>query len=225
MIKISKTAKPQVLIENAPTWTKEYCDCLKAGKEPSKEIKYRYNHPKIKQALEKETHGKCAYCESKIKQVAYGDIEHILPKNKNARPELYVEWDNLTLACEQCNRAGKGTYYDPNLPLVNPYTDTPDDYLRDYGPLIMPLLGNDRGIATERVIKLNRMSLVERRTERIKSIETLLQSWAKEANPTLKKLLEEQLHDEYSSEREYSSTVKSFLRDNGFPVIATVDIS
>ena len=74
MIKISKTAKPQVLIKNAPTWTKEHCDCLKAGKKPSKEIKYRYNHPQIKQALEKETHGKCAYCESKIKQVAYGGV-------------------------------------------------------------------------------------------------------------------------------------------------------
>ena len=218
MIKISKTAKPQVLIENAPTWTKEYCDCLKAGKEPSKEIKYRYNHPKIKQALEKETHGKCAYCESKIKQVAYGDIEHILPKNKNACPELYVEWSNLTLACEQCNRAGKGTYYDPNLPLVNPYTDSPDDYLRDFGPLIMPLPGNDRGIATEKVVKLNRGALVERRIERITSIETLLQRWVKETNPTLKKLLEDELHDEYSKEKEYSSTVKSFLKGNGFPV-------
>ena len=35
-----------------------------------------------------ETHGKCAYCESKIKHIDYGDIEHILPKNKNARPDL-----------------------------------------------------------------------------------------------------------------------------------------
>lgn len=218
MIKICKAPKPQVLIDNAAKWTKEYRDCLKADKEPSNEVKYRYNHPKIKQALEKETHGKCAYCESKIKQVAYGDIEHILPKNKNACPELYVEWNNLTLACEQCNRAGKGTYYDPNLALVNPYTDTPDDYLRDFGPLIMPLLGNDRGIATEKVVKLNRGALVERRTERIASIETLLQSWAKETNPTLKKLLEDELHNEYSKEKEYSSTVKSFLNQNGFPV-------
>lgn len=220
MIKISKIPKPQILIDNAAIWTKEYCDCLKADKKPSKEIEYRYNHPQIKKALEKETHGKCAYCESKIKHVAYGDIEHILPKNKNARPELYVEWNNLTLACEQCNRAGKGTYYVPNLPLVNPYTDIPGDYLKDFGPLIMPLPGNDRGIATERVVKLNRGSLVEQRIERIKSIETLLQRWAKETNPTLKKLLEEELHDEYSSEKEYSSTVKGFLKENGFPVKA-----
>lgn len=218
MIKICKAPKPQVLIDNAATWTKEYCDCLKADIEPSNEIKYRYNHPQIKNALEKETHGKCAYCESKIKHVAYGDIEHILPKNKNACPELYVEWINLTLACEQCNRAGKGAYYDPNLPLVNPYSDTPDDYLRDFGPLIMPHPGNDRGIVTERVVKLNRGSLVEQRIERIKSIEALLQRWAKEPNPTLKELLEEELHDEYSSEKEYSSTVKSFLMENGFPV-------
>ena len=82
----------------------------------------------------------------------------------------------------------------------------------------MPHPGNDRGIVTERVVKLNRGSLVEQRIERIKSIEALLQRWAKEPNPTLKKLLEEELHDEYSSEKEYSSTVKSFLMENGFPV-------
>lgn len=220
MIKICKTAKPQILIDNASTWTKEYCDCLNAGKEPSAEIKHRYNNIDIKQALEEETHGKCAYCESKIKHVSYGDIEHILPKNKNARPELYVEWDNLTLACEQCNRAGKGTYYDPNLPLINPYVDTPDDYLKDFGPLIMPRPGSDRGIVTEKILKLNRGALIEQRTDKINSIETLLQIWAKETNPTLKKLFEEELHNEYSSKKEFSSTVKNFLKENGFPVKA-----
>lgn len=82
----------------------------------------------------------------------------------------------------------------------------------------MPLPGNDRGIATEKVVKLNRGALVERRIERINSVEALLQRWAKETNATLKKLLEDELHNEYSKEKEYSSTVKSFLRENGFPV-------
>lgn len=115
MRKIKKTPKPQVLIDHAKEWTTEYCACLNAGNKPSDTVANRYNHPEIKTALEKETHEKCAYCESKIKHISYGDIEHILPKNRDARPNLYVEWANLTLSCEQCNRSGKRTYYNPKL--------------------------------------------------------------------------------------------------------------
>lgn len=218
MRKIEKTPKPQILIDHAKEWTTEYCACLNAGNKPSDTVANRYNHPEIKSALEKETHEKCAYCESKIKHISYGDIEHILPKNKNARPDLYVEWTNLTLSCEQCNRSGKRTYYNPQLSLVNPYTDAPEEFLRDIGPLVMPIPGNDRAIVTEKVLKLNRSTLVERRTERIMMVETLLQSWAKEKNETIKDLLSDQLHDEYAEDKEFSSTVKSFLKANGFPV-------
>lgn len=218
MRKLKKNPKPQILIDNESSWTKEYCDCLKDGKQPSNVIANRYNHYEIKAALEKETHGKCVYCESKIKHVSYGDIEHILPKNKNARPDLYVEWKNLTLSCEQCNRSGKRNYYDPQFPLVNPYTDVPEEFFLDIGPLVMPIHGNDRAITTENILKLNRSALVERRIERIMMVETLLQSWAKEKNTTLKNLLSVQLHDQYAEDKEFSSTIKSFLRANGFPV-------
>lgn len=86
------------------------------------------------------------------------------------------------------------------------------------GPLVMPIPGNDRAIVTEKVLKLNRSTLVERRTERIMMVEILLQSWAKEKNATIKDLLSDQLHDEYAEDKEFSSTVKSFLKANGFPV-------
>lgn len=218
MIRIKKNEKPKILVDNEIAWTKEYCDCLAAGNKPGEEVANRYNEPSIKDALEKETHGKCAYCESKIKHISYGDIEHILPKNKNARPDLYVKWENLTLACEQCNRSGKRTYYDPQMLLINPYIDEPSEHLRDIGPLVMPFLGDDRAIATEKVLKLNRAPLVEKRSERIKSVEVLLQSWAKEQNLTLKSLIEEELHNEYSDDKEFSSTIKAFLKINQFPV-------
>lgn len=124
----------------------------------------------------------------------------------------------MTLSCEQCNRSGKRTYYNPQLSLVNPYTDTPSDFLCDIGPLVIPIPGNDRAIVTEKILKLNRTTLVERRTERIMMVETLLQSWAKEQNSTIKGLLSDQLHDEYAEDKEFSSTIKSFLKANGFPV-------
>lgn len=66
MIKLSKVPKPQVLVDNAAQWTAEYLACLNANQKPSDTIAHRYNHADIKDALEKETSGKCAYCESKV---------------------------------------------------------------------------------------------------------------------------------------------------------------
>ena len=218
MRKLKKLEKPEILIINADAWTQEYCQCLSSGQKPSEAIAAKYKDPTIKAALEQETHGKCAYCESKIKHITYGDIEHILPKNKDARPDLYVDWNNLTLACEQCNRSGKRTYYQPKLPLINPYIDDPDQHFNDIGPLIMPKLGDDRAFVTKNILQLNRAALVERRTEQITLIEPLLISWAKEQNDIIKEVLEQQLHDMYAEEKEFSSTIKAYLRTSGFPV-------
>lgn len=215
---IRKLKKPRILVLNAEKWTQEYCSCLSAGQEPSNEVATRYKDPTIKTTLEQETHEKCAYCESKIKHITYGDIEHILPKNKDARPDLYVEWNNLTLACEQCNRSGKRTYYKPQMPLINPYVDDPEKHFNDIGPLIMPIPGDDRAYVTRNILKLNRPPLVERRTERIASVEPLLNSWAKEQDTVVKELLEQQLHDEYAKDKEFSSTIKAYLKANAFPV-------
>lgn len=218
MIKLSKGAKPQILIDNATQWTNEYVNCLNSNQTPSDTIAYRYRHPDIKAALEKETNCKCAYCESKMKHISFEDIEHILPKKKAARPDLYVEWTNLTLACEVCNRTNKKDYYDPKLPLVNPYVDDPDKYFIILGTIISSKDNNERGFVSESTLDLNRPELVERRNERLKAISALLYMWAKELNPTIKDVLEKQIRREYGPEKEYSAFVKEFVRVKGFPV-------
>lgn len=216
MIKLAKMRKPDVLTQNAQTWTDEYCSCLTQGVKPLNEVSRRYNHHTIKDALIDETSGKCAYCESKMKHISYGDIEHILPKNANARPDLYVEWTNLTLACEVCNRTNKKDYYSEEHPLINPYRDEPNNYFLFLGPLVSAKQSEDRAVITESTLKLNRSELVEKRQERIKSINSLLYSWTNARSPEIKKVLEEQLHLEYAKDKEYSATVKSFLDSHGF---------
>lgn len=218
MISIKKLPKPQVLVENETKWTQEYLTEIDVGNKPNKEISTRYNHPEIKQQLEKETYGKCAYCESKLKHISYGDIEHILPKNKEARPDLYVDWNNLTLACEQCNRSGKHSYYDENLPLINPYNDHVESHYNDIGECIYPVLNDERAEVTLITLNLNRPDLLERRQERIRQIEVLLKSWANHKNQIIKKELEHQLCLECEADKEYSSTVKAFLLARGFPI-------
>ena len=218
MRKLEKSPKPQILIDNAEDWTKQYCAALSAGMKPSDDLATKYKCPEIKQALAEETFGKCVYCESKIQHISYGDIEHILPKNKDARPDLYVEWNNLTLACAQCNRSGKGTYYNPNLLLINPYQDQPESHLQDIGPLILPMINSERAQITEKILKLNRPSLVERRTERIMYIERLFKLWHDEKNLDLKNCLEKELCDECALDKEYSSTIRSYLMARGFVI-------
>lgn len=218
MIKLSKLSKPQILVDHASEWTKEYCDCLSNGVKPSSEIANRYNDQEIKSALEMETNGKCAYCESKIKHISYGDIEHILPKNANARPDLYVEWTNLTLACEQCNRSGKRQYYDPAKPLINPYQDNPDDHFQVLGPMMYYQPGDDRAFITENTLKMNRPELITRRSERISSVAQLLFSWESTTEGTIKDILADQLRQEFNPDKEYSCIVKYFLIARGFPI-------
>ena len=217
MIKLYKRQKPQVLVDNAAKWTAEYLNYINNGITQSDKVSNRYNKPEIKNALEKETHGKCAYCESKIKHIEYGDIEHIIPKNKNSRPDLYVEWDNLTLACEVCNRNNIKDYYDTQLPLINPYVDDPDEYFIFVGTIITAKENNQRAYITESTLDLNRSELVIRRNERLTSINHLLFAWSQADDGPIKDILTQELIKECSEDKEYSAIVKHFLVSKGFP--------
>lgn len=218
MIKLYKLEEPEILKNNKDTWTKEYLDCIKNDEKPSETIKSRYRNEEIKKKILIETNDKCAYCESKVGHVCPGDIEHILPKNKNARPELYVSWENLTLACEECNRKGKKTYYDVNDPLVNPYEDDPELFFMGAGPFIYHKPGSRKGEITEKILKLNRTQLWERRKERLEYIKPLLDKWANEKNVAIKSILEDEIIKEASDDKEYSFVVKCYLRQVGIAV-------
>lgn len=214
MIKLKKRAKPNVLVQNEQSWTTEYVNCIKNGETPSDTVKYRYKHRDIKKELEKETHGKCAYCESKITHTEYGDIEHILPKNKNARPDLYVNWNNLTLACTLCNRDGKRDYYDPKAPLVNPYIDDPDDCFIFVGNIIH--YKNAQGKRTIEIIKLNRAALAAQRKEILDGIQKLFDIWNNTSDIETKNALRTTLKNYCSPDKEYSAFARHFLSQLGF---------
>lgn len=71
----------------------------------------------VKKALEKLFNGKCAYCESNVVKTSAIDKEHFRPKASirdkhlgiHIKPGYYwlaADWDNLLLACANCNRTG-----------------------------------------------------------------------------------------------------------------------
>ncbi len=139
MIKVTKKNKPAILTANASTWKNELLAKIQEiAKERDKDkivrlkkekdaIEANYRHSEIKDTLEKSsTKGKCMYCESWIKPLDFGDIEHFHPKS--LYPDDTFNWDNLLLSCRFCNRYnGKGAHDTKTYPIINPEKDAPED--------------------------------------------------------------------------------------------------
>jgi len=209
MIKLTKLKCPDVLSKNKERWTAELMSYVDKYEKPPPNVASRYNNPEIKSVLKKETHGKCAYCESHFEHVAFGDIEHIKPKAKY--PQLTFEWQNLTCACQQCNN-NKRDEYDENCPPIDPYVDDPGAFLKAVGPFIRPQNGNKKGEQTETLLKLNRKPLWENRKRRIRYLKAcLFDKYFNETDEDKRKALLSEIREEIAETKEYSFCLKSFF--------------
>lgn len=160
MIKLDKIIEPEILKINAVRWTRELVDAITRG--DKKEIsskKSRYNHDEIKKSVIAETHGKCAYCESKVRAVAHGDIEHVQPKSLDY--SRCFEWGNLGFSCQICNqnKSDKDPAFEK---ILDPYNIDPNPYIIFCGPFINGN-GSEVGKKTIFNLKLDRVDLWERR--------------------------------------------------------------
>lgn len=207
MIKLEKLPEPQVLRDNKANWTNAYLNALGQGSTVSDTLKTRYRHADVKSQIKAETNEKCAYCESKIDHIYAGDIEHIIPKSKF--PNLIFEWTNLTYCCGECNRR-KLDYYDDQNPLLNPYTDNPEEHLIAAGDFIVSNPGSKKGLLTQLKLELNRVPLLERRRERLMHLQSLLELYTS-VEGEVKELLKRQLMQEVDKSKEYSFAVQAFI--------------
>ena len=206
MIKLKKGDKPTELVRNGQRWTNEYLAGLKTGRLTQVQ-RFRYRHRNIKRALRDETHDKCAYCESKISNVHPGETDHILPVSK--RPELCVDWDNLTLVCTECNRR-KSDYYSSGEPLINPYVDEPSKHLFFFGPLVLDR--DAMGFRTTKRLGLSRTQLIERKQERIEAINMLLQRWREMPNCATRLILQNEIKRFANDASEFAATIRAFIQ-------------
>jgi uncharacterized protein (TIGR02646 family) len=212
MIKLQKRPKPAILERNAEIWTKVVLEKLEKSLELATHEKNKYNHPDIKTALIDETHGKCAYCESKIMHVTYGDIEHITPKK--AKPELWFDWENLTLACDVCN-----TKKSTKENIIDPYEDDPANRIIFIGSTVWPAPGDEISKYSIEELGLNRDALTAKRQERIEYLMLLLEVVAKTNTPELRERLKSDFMLELSSDKEFAGLARCIaeeLRVKGF---------
>ena len=184
MIKIQRTAEPQILSDHKETWKKDYLEASLAyhASNTSKNRRRketsgkRYNHREVKKALRQMCNGKCAYCESHVSHVSHEHIEHYKPKSKY--PDLCFEWDNLLLCCAICNgkqyKGDKFPLKNEGGPFVNPCKENPDDFFEfefdKYAGTANVIPKNIRGATTEKEIGLNRPDLVRHRSEVVRKI-------------------------------------------------------
>ena len=207
MIKLIKTPEPPILSQNFAAWTQALIDKIAANLQPTDAEKNKYRHKDVKKALVEETHGKCAYCESKLLHITYGDVEHIVPKS--TATALTFKLENLTLACDVCN-TNKGDKFSGGTGFIDPYLVDPENHFMACGPLIHGKPGNDPARVTEETLKLNRPELIERRTERIRSLREQVETFHK-ASSALKPLLLQNLKKELEADKEYVAVSRAYL--------------
>ncbi len=98
-------AKP---IENLADLMKEVR--TKAQNNDDSSLKITSKWSETKHQLRRETHEKCAYCESNFGVVAFGDVEHYRPKS--IYWWLAYVYDNYLVSCAICNRKFKGNEFE-----------------------------------------------------------------------------------------------------------------
>lgn len=188
MIQLTRTKKPAVLDQNAQNWTIEYLEAKEIyyisktpeNKKTVQNKEKRYNHNEVKTSLKKMFKKKCAFCESRITHVDYGQIEHFKPKSKY--PDLCFEWTNFLLSCSICNgKSNKGDKFpleNENGPFINPVDENPVDFFKfEYDAITKSFLifpKNDRAKTTIKELGLNRDDLVENRTLELSKIINML---------------------------------------------------
>ena len=205
MIRLTKDAEPQILLDNARAWTNELVAAIQNGDDVSSLRAKRYGHRDIKSALIKETNEKCAYCESKPLHVDYGDVEHIVPKSVD--PLVTYQWDNLTIACSVCNTNKSNTQG-----LIDPYNDDPSAMIEFHGPWVSHLPGADIGRLTILILKLNRTPLMERRSEKIKALRDQLDTIVAVADQNVRATLVEAIVSEARQvSNEFSACLSAFI--------------
>ena len=211
MIPVNRGRAPNVLIRNRKKWLEKLVGAT-TPKERKRALS-RYQHDDVKNALVAAFHGKCAYCESQIRHIDYGHIEHFRPKSKY--PKKTFSWSNLLLACGVCNGAEyKGEKF-PNKadggPLVNPCTEDPAMHFSfDYDPdaQLANVHGKTkRGLLTETLLGLNRKDLRSYRSQQIKKLWFIAQRAPRD--PEARRLL-----DEAASASQSYSAFAAMLRDS-----------
>jgi uncharacterized protein (TIGR02646 family) len=176
-------------------------------------LQANYKYPENKQALQNASHGKCMYCESQVAHIAYGDVEHFRPKADGKYPHLKFEWTNLGYGCTRCNNAKKDQF-DETCPLIDPYSEDPDQHLIAFGSVVRHKTGSERGAITIKTVDLNRPELVERRGIKIAELQKAIDACYRTKSAAIRDDLLAELAREADLDKEFSMFAAALISAN-----------
>jgi uncharacterized protein (TIGR02646 family) len=195
---------PRILRERGRTTTQRLKRDYDAGMREFDFDHSLYAATSVKKALRKAQHDKCAFCESKVSHIAYGDVEHFRPKagwvqrdgDALTRPGYYwlaYEWTNLFYACQLCNQRFKKNLFpleegtprarshrdnpaDEKPLLIDPAQEEPEHHLGFRAEIAYPVDDSAKGQTTIDALGLNRPELTEIRRDRLRTFRLLLRT-------------------------------------------------
>jgi len=147
VIPLRRLPKPAVLRDNEEEWTQRLLERRRERPRQRPSDK-QYGHPEVRAALGAMSHQKCFYCEGKPARLT---VDHGIEVEE--APELSFAWDNLYLACDDCqNKLSNRTLAvrdcaDPCAPFE------PDEHFAFDDDMIRPV--SPRGDSTVRKYRLN----------------------------------------------------------------------
>jgi hypothetical protein len=96
--------------------------------------------------------------------------------------------------------------------MINPFIEDPAAVLLFLGPMVVCRGVDPKGHRTIMLLKLQkRMSLVERRAERLERVLSLIQLYEEKADGPTKELIKAEILEETAPNKEYSAYVREFV--------------
>ncbi len=240
MIRVQRPTKcPAVLAKKGKPKAAAHCRAHARGKRFEIDSSI-YGHPSVKEALLEAQHGKCCFCESKVEHIAFGHVEHFWPKRgvRQAKGKpletpgyfwLAYSWENLLVACEQCNTRFKGNLFPLRHPsrraksvsddltleepmFLDPASEDPQAHIGFREEYPFAVGGSDRGELTWKALGLAREALVERRREHLTTVKVLKAIRDGVGAPANRKKAGDLLAKFAAPEAQWSSMVQAALR-------------
>jgi len=134
--------------------------------------------------------------------------------------DLHFCWENLTIACTECNRR-KNDYYEVGNEFLDPYIDDVENMLEHHGPLVLWVNGNVRAETTVRTLELHshiRKELITRKIGKIGDFNNLLERYLAEGDYILKGLLGRQVKEMMGKYSEYSAMLVGVFSNKGITI-------
>ncbi|MEK6476255.1 HNH endonuclease [Catalinimonas sp. 4WD22] len=165
---IQRLPKPDILERKEESWRERFVNS--DNPRPSNK---QYAHQQIRDRLNTMSFHKCFYCERKLKDVPQ-EVDHFIEVAE--RKDLAFDWDNLYLACDNCNNK-KNNLHIPVTEALDPCRDS-DDIIQEHlifeDEIIRTKNGSQLGLRTIQKFKLNSDQLDKVRLTQIKYFEQLL---------------------------------------------------